>query len=35
MADSKANEPGDPTYLAAEAKARVEIDRQLAVCGWL
>ena len=25
----------DQAYLAAEAKARVEIDRQLAVCGWL
>ena len=25
----------DQAYLAAEAKARVEIDRQLEACGWL
>ena len=25
----------DPAYVAAEAKARVEIDRQLVACGWL
>src|SRR5678816_3678712 len=24
----------DSAYLTAEARARVEIDRQLAVCGW-
>lgn len=25
----------DQAYLAAEAKARLEIDRQLGACGWL
>ena len=25
----------DKTYLTAEARARVEIDRQLVACGWL
>lgn len=30
-----AKKTADQTYLAAEAKARVEIDRQLAACGWL
>ena len=27
--------PGATDYLTAEAKARVEIDRQLVACGWL
>lgn len=32
---AKAKEQANQAYLAAEAKARVEIDRQLEACGWL
>jgi hypothetical protein len=31
----RADQQVDQAYLAAEAKARVEIDKQLEACGWL
>jgi type I site-specific restriction endonuclease len=32
--ESRGPSPGHDDYLAREAKARVEIDRQLAAAGW-